>query len=801
MNMKAFAAVACLWVPVAASAADDLGNASKMDSLSQKLEKILATQGISVGGQFRGEFGSSDLSGNGYNKARREVEDIGYTSVDFDLRAKPNTSTQARAVFRMHLDDASFFGSPYTPLETRWLSIDGTANDGLFYYHLGNMLQKWSPLTMWSPEPGYVYTPRIFAQAQKTAMDERFLGNNNRNLQGATFGIRGRIPEAKIDTLDASLLVARLLTAAPYGSPVSEFTSSYNVSKKDGVDGWPAALANYDRILLGGKAKVTTLGAITIGANFLVDKDLMSTYGASDSTSDEMRTKITLVRRDSMSGGVAVATQRQDSVSQLPATRVQDSLLTNGRVISGTFDVDGAKLLGSNNLILGLNAEFAQSSWDYFQHADIHDVYETTYDTLSTPTQRSITKTEIGVPNPSYKTQSGTALNGMLRVGWKTEKWAAAVRGGYLMNDSLFRSDLAQTPVFNKRFGRVYNSEQDVWSSAKGYSSVLHYNLFDAMYHNVHHWIAEEQNEYSKNAYDKLAYSNYSAGWAYNELGGWTTTLNLASKALDASTKTFATFKTSADSVRALVVKTAGDSATIRRGGKYTDSAVADQMAKTVTASKMAVYKVALDGFQEDRDMQLVLPGGEASANRVGPKVGFDATYLNGGVDLTGDVYMLQETKGSVYDSAAQTAAVKAKFQSIQAGARVRVDRFFPGWNYLLNPKKLTLPMEFSGSFAQSTAKGGAWLDYSSTQISASAYVGIVPRLSLLAGFQSVTGDDKTTLNVDRNYTNIAGGLEFKIQEGAYFLAQYNLLKTEYPDYSALNFDQSIWTTKISVSF
>ena len=54
---------------------------------------------------------------------------------------------------------------------------------------------------------------------------------------------------------------------------------------------------------------------------------------------------------------------------------------------------------------------------------------------------------------------------------------------------------------------------------------------------------------------------------------------------------------------------------------------------------------------------------------------------------------------------------------------------------------------------------------------------------------------------VSRNVSDIAGGLEFKIQEGAYFLAMYSLLKTEYPNASEYNFDQSLWSTKISVSF
>lgn len=818
MNTKAIAVAACLWLPVAASAAAD--QSEKIDTLAKRFERLMATQGISVGGKFRGMYGGAEFSGNSLDKSRRNDEQIGYTSVDFDLRAKPNTETQARAIFRMHMDHASFFGSPYTPLETRWLSIDGGALDGMLYYHLGNMLQKWSPLTMWAPEVGYLYTPRIFAQAQSTAMDERFLGNNNRNLQGVNVGFRAAVPPAHIDSFNVSLLAARLLMGAPLGSPATDnpFTSGAAVNKKGDVNGWPSVLANYDRILLGGRANVAFLGGMQASFNFLQNKDLKSTFGVTDTSAQVSK--------------VTTSIPGTPDTIIYPAARPKDSLLTSGIVMGGQLQVDGSKLLASKSLILGLDAEFARSSWDYFVHTEVAPFTTDVSVDSTNPLLPKTTRSENGAMDPVYEAKAGIALNLGLKAGWKGEAWSAALRGGYLMNDSLFRSDLAQTPVFRKNLGRIYNSEQDVYDLAtSSYVRPKHYNLFDAMYNNVHHWIAEEKNEYSKNAYDKLAYTNYVAGSNQNPFSNLTAFLPVLKRAVDTGIVRYASAKIGldttlnkymlkVDSVKALVIKTSTDSVSLglKRATAatlaqrlYTDSAVnlkSVEYKKNVDASyitnvratKTALYQMALDGYELDRDMQYVLPGGEASANRVGPKVGLDAQYSNGGVEITSNVYMLQEAKGTIMDSLNQIAATKAKFQSIEAGLRVRGDKFFPNWNTLLKPKA-PLPLEVSVSFAQSSTKGGLYLDYASQQIGASAYVGVVPRLSVLAGFQQVKGDDKTLLEIDRNYSNIAGGLEFKIQDGAYFLAQYNLLKTEYPNATEFDFTQDVWSTKISVIF
>ncbi|HXP90642.1 MAG TPA: hypothetical protein VN931_06920 [Fibrobacteria bacterium] len=718
MNTKALAAVACLWLPVVASAADDQDVTTQLDSLGQKFEKILSTQGISMGGQVIGDFGSSDLSGNGEVPTRRSDETIGFTQVDFDLRARPNTVTQARAVFRLYLDDASFFGAPYTPFETRWLSIDGSAQQGMLYYHLANLGEKWSPFTIWSPDPGFIYTPRLFAQEQQEAMSDVFQGNNIRNLQGFNIGLRASVPNARIDSFDVQVLAAKLLSAAGLGDPESALTSQINWSM-DGTGGSPDSLANFDRWVLGARGAVTFLGAFNLGANYLNIKDLKSTFGIADS-----------------------------GLAELP----RDTDAVDGNIATIQLGADIGKFLRWQNGVLGLDAELGYSSWQYGHDTAGFD--STLY----------------------YQTTTGSAIDVDMKAGWKGDDWKAVVNIGYLSVDSGFRSDLAQSMTFNQALGRIYNTDQDVYdpnavnSVNNGYTNLLHYNTFDAMYDHVFRYVAENQNEFAKDPYQKLAYTNYVGPALNPSLGQWTSGTDSLAKVYIAA----------------------------QQKANATGAAVDIQAA---AAAKIALYQQDLvTGTPFDRDLQLMLPSGDASPNRVGPKFGFEGSYLNGGLEALLNGYMLQEAKGTVLDSSTQVLADKAKFQQVEAGVKFRLDRFLPNWNTLMRSRS-PIPLELSVSAGQTTAKGGTSLDYKSTEVAASAYVGVLPRLSLLGGYQEIMGVDNTAAAVSRNVTDMAGGLEFKIQDGAYLLAMYSLLKTEYPNASEYNFDQSIWSTKISVSF
>jgi len=665
MNSKATAAALSLAIPLAAVAQTSVEE--HQSKIEKALEQAVSKQGLSVGGLATGELLFSDLSGSAKKDSLRASEAVAYTQVDFDLKARPNSTTLARAVFRMHMDWPNFFGNPSTPIETRWLSLDGKAMD-MLYYSVGDMSLKWSPYTLWSPDVGFLYTPRLFAQAQQQAMYERFQGDNVRNLQGIQFGIRAAAPEIAIDSFNVGLLGSKLYTADH--SAAEQLKAAY-----------PFVWGKFDRYLVGGRGDVTFLKGASLGATYLVEKDLKTTFRDQDTTE--------------------AARWGRDSAQA-------------GSVISARVGAQGDKFVSIEGLTFGANVEYAMSSWDALKVVDsIHTLSSAMTDSAYKG-QREIAKLD------------GKALNATLNVGYQISKvMVIKLNGGYLMNDSGFRNDAAQSPTF--RGGRILNTEQG-WTT---------WNTFDAMYHNVYRFIPEaNSNETVKNPVEKNNYTN---------------------QVLDPS-------------------------------------------------------QYSLKNL--DWNVQMVLPNGLATANRVGPQADLDASFLDGAVDVRASAAFLTEAKASyaMADTLGgfivenDSVLSKASYQKIQFGAKVRVDKFLEGvWD---------LPLEFAGSFEQNSGKASnSVLDYKNTVFNVGAYIAVHKRLAILAGYQMIDGKQNTNFAdsviamsgvaapVSNKQTNLGLGLEVKIQEGAYLMAMWNQLSTKYPNLTKQDFDQAITNVKLQVAF
>ncbi len=95
------------------------------EDLGKRIERILATAGISFHGEFRSGYFGSVLWDTGKNTYGRTKETDEYSSVDFDIHARPNDAVACRLIFRMHHNWPNFWSSPGNPIFSRWISIDG----------------------------------------------------------------------------------------------------------------------------------------------------------------------------------------------------------------------------------------------------------------------------------------------------------------------------------------------------------------------------------------------------------------------------------------------------------------------------------------------------------------------------------------------------------------------------------------------------------------------------------------------------------------------------------------------------
>ena len=104
----------------------------------------MAKAGISIGGEFRSQYTGAKISGDSLDQSKRTRETNEFTSVDFDIKARPNEYISGRIVFRMHQNWQNFFSDISNPIFSRWISIDGNPMD-MFRFNIGDFKEKYSP--------------------------------------------------------------------------------------------------------------------------------------------------------------------------------------------------------------------------------------------------------------------------------------------------------------------------------------------------------------------------------------------------------------------------------------------------------------------------------------------------------------------------------------------------------------------------------------------------------------------------------------------------------------------------------
>ncbi|MFW6245244.1 MAG: hypothetical protein ACOC36_05095 [Fibrobacterota bacterium] len=281
---------------------------TRVSTLQAQVDRAMSKAGIHFNGEFRGHYLNSKVSGSAVDSNLRQTEGVEFTSVDFDIQARPNSALNARAIIRLHQDWRIFFSDLSTPIVTRWLSIDGELGNGLFNYHLGDFRKKISPLTLWSPEVDLLMEPEIFARRRRLAMAEEFLGDNNRVLQGMDLTFAAEIYPI-LKQLDLGFYATRLRTATIAGTG----------HQLNGIES-----ADYDKYLWGFNGGVEVIPGMSVGGTFLNIFDNIETY---------------------------------DGTRQQAELNAQ-----NNTVLSGRLNANNKSLMPSDILNFGINAEVALSS-------------------------------------------------------------------------------------------------------------------------------------------------------------------------------------------------------------------------------------------------------------------------------------------------------------------------------------------------------------------------------------------------------------------------------------------------------
>lgn len=240
----------------------------------------MAKAGISIGGEFRAQYFSSEVSGDSVKISDRKLETNEYGSVDFDIKARPNEAISARVMFRMHHNWQNFYSEISSPIFSRWISIDGNPLE-MFRFSFGDFKEKYSPLTLWAPEIDIMYEPNIFARQRQFAMDEMFLGDNYRVLQGINLGFDAEVAPL-FNEFHFGFVGARLVN--------TEVNLSSNNFATDSIQN--ADMAKY---VTGTNLDLTFLKGLNLGGTWLQIFDHKKSYKGDDTVFQETAAQKTAI--------------------------------------------------------------------------------------------------------------------------------------------------------------------------------------------------------------------------------------------------------------------------------------------------------------------------------------------------------------------------------------------------------------------------------------------------------------------------------------------------------------------------
>jgi hypothetical protein len=734
MNMKkTFAAI--LAASMAASAASVVENQELIES---KVDSANAKRGVEITGSIRAVAQTSRFSTDndptGLNHMPN-VEKDEFVTADLNFGFRPWENVRANATLRLEADMQEYFASADKSISVAWLNAEGNLGNN-FYWVVGDFRQEYSPLTLFLPSLDIMYEPQIFARKRYMAEHEQFIDGNQRNLQGANLQFRADLGSA-LGEVRAEGLFARINRTAVLDLSGAEG----NILPNDAV--WGASQsANMDKFVAAGNFELLPLNrSLYLGVTpmYIFDNEDSYSYAYRHPKND--------------------VNAPYDTVSINPfEPNPQETFIVSGRI-----GADVASLMNNKNLILDVTGEFAMSNdkvyypdsaLAYQKNADgspvlvdeddnpIEDL--TTYEGTPRIAYLKNDDDELYVDSAGFhnEKESGIALLVNANLGYKTDSWGARLAVDFIMNDSAWFNNLAQSPRFFAQ--RVQNSDKDGQTVKYGVNSPL-YSSFDALY-------------------------NFTP-----KFSPVATTLNTNDDAF--------------------------------KGSEVNSYNIANYNKNSWTTNVYTRNQLALMEYLLDPALQMALPYGLATANRVGARVNLVANFKEF-VEVQGLFSMFNQVKGQsfmhynvVNEVAVPEVLTYKAAQYTEFGGGAKIDIF-----KMLGFSK---PLEISGSYKHSerTMDTDGWValgkadkktSLKSDFINAGLYVQYLPRLGFNAGFQMINTEYE---NIDNNPYSAAAplmkgeqmqwmvGLDYNIAPDAWLAVNFGMINVS-NEYNTMNLVQ-----------
>ena len=456
MNMKkTFAAI--LAASMAASAASVVENQELIES---KVDSANAKRGVEITGAIRAVAQTSRFSTDndptGINHMPN-VEKDEFVTADLNFGFRPWENVRANATLRLEAGMQEYFASAAKSISVAWLNAEGNLGNN-FYWVVGDFRQEYSPLTLFLPSIDIMYEPQIFARKRYMAEHEQFIEGNQRNLQGANLQFRADLGTA-LGEVRAEGLFARINRTAVLDLSGAEG----NILPNDDI--WGASQsANMDKFVAAGNFEMLPLNrSLYLGVTpmYIFDNEDSYTY---------------TYRHEKKDGAYVVNSDYKQEDINPYELNPQETFIVSGRV-----GADVAGIMNNKNLILDVTGEFAMSN-DKVYSPDTNWALE--LDENGNPTGAFAIDKDTELPylelsGFNKESQNGMALLVNANVGYKTDDWGARVAVDFVMNDSAWFNNLAQSPRFFAQ--RIQNSDKDGQTVKYGVNSPL-YSSFDALY-------------------------------------------------------------------------------------------------------------------------------------------------------------------------------------------------------------------------------------------------------------------------------------------------------------------------------